>query len=84
MNCYTVLFEGTVRDSWKSHVTDPASEVIEVEYPLSPIPVYETFCNEFDRTEERIVGMSDTGWIQIKIPEYRGLVKGDKIQIIKL
>lgn len=78
-----VLFEGTVLDSWKSESTDPASEVVIIEYPLSPINVYGSLCDTSGRITNKCVGVNDKGWFQITIPKYTGLIKGDKIQILK-
>lgn len=80
-----VLFEGIVRDSWKSNTTDPASEVIELEYNIPPMCVYDVVYNEYtERREKTLAYIHDKGWIQITLPTYNGLTKGDKIQIIKV
>jgi hypothetical protein len=84
-NSENVLFEGTVMFSHVSHTTEPPSEVIDVNYELPPMPVYDLVYNEnTGMCDEKLVYLDDKGWTQITLPKYNGLKTGDKIKIIKV
>lgn len=79
-----LLFQFTVRASHKSYITDPPSEILELSYPLPPIPVIESRYNPLTNTVEEInIGCSSHGWTQMTLPEYRGVKVGDKIKIFR-
>lgn len=85
MNNSTVLFEGIVMDVWKSNTTDPPSEIVDISYPLPPIPVYECYYDEDSLSlKNKMVDINNHGWIQITLPTFNRLKPGDKIQIIKI
>jgi hypothetical protein len=80
----TVLFEGIVMDAYKSDITEPPSEIVYINYPLDFCNITEVSYNEeTEEVEEKVVGVNGKGLICIKLPAFKGLKSGDKIQIIK-